>query len=64
MPHYYYLNKSKNILNIKEDFIDELKDYFILRVVSFWDRISLDNNMKWEEIIIKNCIELGGKNGN
>ncbi len=55
---------SKNILNIKEDFIDELKDYFILRVVSFWDKISLDNNMKWEEIIIKNCIELGGKNGN
>ena len=54
---------AKNILSINEEFIDELKNYFILRIVSFWDKVTLDDNTKWEEIIIKNCLELGGKNG-
>ncbi len=67
--NYYLIEKEwlskiqyfiENPLDIKKDFIEKLKYLFILRTVSFWDKVDLDNNEKWEQIIINNCLEIGG----
>ena len=55
---------ANNINALDEEFLINLKEHFLIRSVSFWDRVNLENNKKWEEIIIKNCLKLGEENEN
>lgn len=56
------LNKYlMEIDNISEDLLLEMKQGFLCRVVSFWDKVEQEKILDWEKEIIKSCYLLEEK---
>lgn len=55
------LEYLKNITNIDDKLLNTMERLFFYRVVSFWDKIDLDNNIKWENEIINETKEMREK---
>lgn len=52
------LEYLKNIKNIDNKLLDEMERLFFYRVISFWDKMDLDNNINWEDLIVKETREM------
>jgi hypothetical protein len=45
--------------NITLDEVAELEKLFLLRVISFWDEVNINDNNLWEQEIIESCNKIG-----